>query len=234
MQNSTSAIVIQSIKHTNSSLIVKLLTKKYGVRTYFVRSTKSKKGSGINYFQPLSLIDVAVSERENKSLQNLSKVEYNHVCRSIPFSIEKTSIAFFLAEILGKVLEEQNEDVGLFEFVSHSIKDLDEQEDCSSFHLFFLTELTRYLGFFPQNVDEELAGYFDTLNGLFTNLQPNNEFYIKLDEKRLLQQLFSNTKVNLNNEQRKELLSQLLDYYSLHHFNLKNLKSFDVLKELFS
>ena len=44
--------------------------------------------------------------------------------------------------------------------------------------------------------------------------------------------LLNNVEIDIPYKNRKELLKSLQKYYSLHHYNIDNLKSYDVIESL--
>jgi len=128
----------------------------------------------------------------------------------------------------------------LFNFVKSSLLFFDEKtEKFSNFHLIFLAQLTEYFGFQPQLETYQPKSYFNLQDGDFVAFQPNHPFYINQHNTLLFYNVFNVDIQQLNsliftNNQRKEVLSALIDYYSLHVNNLSNLKSKDVLEEIFS
>ena len=95
---STKAIVMNSIKYGDSSLIVRLYTEEYGLVSYMLKGVlKSKKGKlKAAYFQPLTLLSVVCSHQEKRSLQSLRDAQVTYMYQKIPLDIVKQSVAMFL------------------------------------------------------------------------------------------------------------------------------------------
>src|SRR5690606_16480403 len=102
------------------------------------------------------------------------------------------------------------------------------------FHLWILINLTKYLGFYPDDSDKGSL-YFNPHEGSFTvHYTPNcfNE-----EETILFRKLFDlsliDKKAVLTNTQRRLLLKLLLAYYETHIVGFKQIKSIEILSELF-
>lgn len=149
-------------------------------------------------------------------------------------------MAFFIAEFLYKVIKEEESNQNLFNFVKSSLLFFDEKpEKFSNFHLIFLAQLTGYFGFQPQLETYQPNSYFNLQDGDFSTIQPNHPFYIGVFNSALLNEVFELDfeqidKLVITKSQRKEVLSALIDYYSIHVNNLSNLKSRQILEEIFS
>ena len=147
----TNGIVLSKLKYRDNDLIVKCYTNQRGVVSYLLRGVlKSKRGSAKTaYFQPLSQLQIEENYRANQSLQYISDVKLNIVYQSLHSNILKSSIVMFLSEVLSSVLKEEERNDHLYDYLETSLVWLDHEDDFTNFHLLFLLNLTRYLGFYP-------------------------------------------------------------------------------------
>jgi DNA repair protein RecO (recombination protein O) len=241
MLSSTRGIVIHHFKYSENSVIAKVYTEKYGLQSYIVNGVRNKKSKNkAAYLQPLSLVEIDANHKDSKGLQRVKTIELEMPFNTIPFDIGKSTLAFFLAEILYKAIKEEEANPPLFEFLNKTIQVLDLSENGSSnFHLIFLINLSKYLGFYPQKalLKENVAYYFDLQEGLFTQLIPYHKAFIAPPLTTLLHQAIGTNfeqmdTLEINNKQRKMLLSSILNYYSLHLSNFDNLKTLEILEEI--
>ena len=77
--------------------------------------------------------------------------------------IPKNALTMFLAEMLGNSIVKEARNAPLFNFMEAALQWLDTHDRIANFHLFFLLELTKYLGFYPDTHLKD-APYFDLLN----------------------------------------------------------------------
>ena len=98
-----------------------------------------------------------------------------------------------------------------------------------NFVIVFLLKLTEYLGFHP-NKDFLNKDYFDLESGEFTNHHPYHN--IRGQNKKYLSSLLQNESINIPYKNRKELIMSLQKYFSLHHYNIEKLKSYEVIESL--
>ena len=231
---STSAIVISKLKYKDNDLILKLLTRELGICNFLVRNPAGKKRNKIiNYFQPLTILNIEFENRNKSKLNYLKDVEIEYVFKSIHFDIKKSVVVLFIAEILNKILNFQEKDELLFDYISNSFIFFDKNNS-QNFHLFFLIHLTKYFGLFPQteNID---ALYFDLEQGVFTVDQPPKHYIagVNLDVfKKLLGIKFDNLNdINMTNNMRRDLIDDIIAYYKYHFESFSNLKSIDVIRK---
>ena len=236
---STKGIVLNHIKYKESSIIVNVYTQAFGRQSYVVNRVRSSKNKGNTVLlQPLSLIDMQVYHRPKSDLQRIKEFKLLHPLSSIPFDQTKRAIAFFLTEIMAKVLREEESNVDLFNFIYHGIEVFDTGvEGMHNFHLFFLFHLSRFLGFGPGSNDEN-DHVFDLLNGRFVSYEPSHGYFIKDTLCGKWEELYhldieNLTDLKMSAEYRSQLLEVLIRYYELHLDGLGTIKSFEVLQALF-
>ena len=241
MLSSTKGIVIHHFKYSEKSVIAKIYTEKYGLQSYIVNGVRNKKSKNkAAYLQPLSLVEIDANHKENKGLQRVKRIELEIPFNSIPFDIGKSTVAFFLAEILYKAIKEEEANTYLFEFLNQTIQILDLSENgYSNFHLIFLINLSKYLGFYPQKtiLEEHVTYYFDLQEGFFAHLIPYHKAFLDPSLTKLFYQTITTNfdamdTLIINNKQRKMLLSAILNYYSLHLSNFENLKTLEIVEEI--
>ncbi len=238
MQIKTKAIVLTSLKYGEADLIVKCLTE-VGVKSYLLRSifrSKSKKLK-IGYFQPLSQIEISAIHNKQGNLNKITEARVHYLYQSLASNIYKQSIALFLAEVLAYALKEEEENQLQFQYIETALKWLDINESFADFHLVFMLELTKYLGFYP-DTSQMSANFFDLEEGNFTVLQPFRSF-IKEDKLILFKSLIGikfddMLRLKWNSESRQIVLDVLLEYYELHLPGFRKPRSLKVLKEVFN
>ncbi|UII22942.1 DNA repair protein RecO [Fulvivirga ligni] len=219
MLHKTQGVVFKYFKYRDTSIIVKIFTREFGIQTYIVNGVRSKSArSRIALYQPLTLLDLVVYRKNGAEINRISEVKCNHPFQTLSTDIKKTSIAIFLAEILYKCVKEEEEDVSdLFDFIYHSIEMFDHiNTGYENFHLQFLLKLARYLGFGLDSPEEH-----------FLTVDP--------EELNILKTLVYNSYeegIKISNAQRRALLDQIIRFYKVHVETLKEINSLQVLKEI--
>jgi DNA repair protein RecO (recombination protein O) len=236
---STKAIVLSSLKYSDSSLIVKCYTEEEGVKSYIIRGIlKAKKGKiKVGYFQPLTQLQIAASHNNKGNLNTLKEVQVSYPFKTIYKDIVKQSVVLFLSEILSHSILEEEKNKDLFKYLETAFVWLDVHNKISNFHLLFLFNLTRFLGFYPDLSENEMLG-FDLQEGSFSNniLAKNvisgNNFY---QFKKLLGINFDSIeKVSFSKQERQTVLKIIIRYFELHLDGFKNPKSLQILEAVFS
>lgn len=236
MQVKTNAIVLNALRYQEKSLIVKCFTKDFGLKTYFVRNAFSKRNKNLNsaYFQPLNQLHLDAVHKNKGSMENIREIKLAYAYRTIPFDFYKNNVGIFLAEVLSGSIKEEQADNGLYLFVETALIWLDEHNFNADFHLWFLLNLSKYVGFYPDNSDQN-SKYFNLREGHFTDkisADCFNESETALFRRLMNLSVYEQSPV-FKNEERRTILKLLLSYYDIHIAGFRQIKSLEILPELF-
>ncbi|HTK19241.1 MAG TPA: DNA repair protein RecO [Mucilaginibacter sp.] len=239
MLHKTRGIVFKTTDYGESSVIVQIFTEKFGLQSYIINGVKKPRAKiSRNMLQPLHLLDLVVYYKSTGQVQRISELRNSTVLQSIPYNVIKSSIVLFLNEVLYKAVKQQSAEERLFDFIFNAIEWLDNQtESLANFHLLFLTRLTRYLGFYPDQASN--ADYFDMKNGVFSKYKPEGFSYLSPPHTQnfysLLQCSFEHIgQLKFSNDERRYLVQKLLEYYALHIESFGNIHSHEILEEVLS
>jgi DNA repair protein RecO (recombination protein O) len=232
----TKAIVISSLKFQEKSLIVKCFTLSDGLKSYFVRDAFSSRKSNqkIAYFQPFSILEIEAVHKNKGTLENFKEIKLAIPFQTIHNSITKSTMVLFLSEMMHYSIHEEEENEALFTYLETALLWLDAHDDMANFHLIFLLEATKYLGFYPDITDIDLL-YFEMTEGVFTPFNAISSLSVHETSllKKLLSLKFESDLKTFHIIERQLLLKILIDYYSFHLEGFRKPKSLDVLKEVF-
>lgn len=240
MQLTIRGIVLSNLKYSDTYSIVQLYTEQSGRIAYLLPRAKGKNGKiSNNLFSPLNVVELETDHQPNREIQRIREARNIYPYQSISQNITKTSLVFFLSEFLSKVLKDSTDSKLIFGFIKNSMEVLEIAErGTANFHLVFMLQLARFLGFYP-NIDSYQTGnYFDLLAGEFVSSVPFHRHFISKEESIVISRLARINYGNMhrfafNREDRISIIDHILEYYRLHVQNFSELKSLDVLHELF-
>ena len=231
MIESTKGICLHYYKYSENSVIAKIFTENFGLQSYVMKGVRNKKSKNkLNILQSLNIVQLEVTNNKKREIQYVKEISLIGNINNINSDMNKRFISLFISEILMKVLVESEKENPIFSFILETIYKIEESENLSkNFSLLFLIQLSGYLGFYPSkdNTDKNI---FDLESGCFTN--QSVYFNISGDNKEYFKYLLTNKEVSIPYKNRKELLKSLQKYYSLHHYNIENLKSYEVIESL--
>jgi len=240
MLAATEGIVLHFIKYGESSVIATIFTKDFGRQSYIVNASRSRKSKNkAALLQPLFLLDLEVYQKQTRELQRVKEFKSLQTYQNVPFDIAKSTQAIFLAEMLYKTIHEQESYPELFHFIKSALLYFDLMEEgWQNFHLYFLFRLTEYFGFLPDTTKVGFEGWFDLKKGAVVPFEPTHPLYANKEVTGHLITL-SVLKINeldsfkIPRKMRDSILQTLVDYYQLHFENLGEIKSLNVLREVF-
>lgn len=235
----TKAIVFSAIKFGEADLIVSCFTQQEGIKSYLLRNIlKSRKSTlKASYFQPLTQLNLIASHKNKGTLEYLRDVKIDVHYRTLHTDIVKSSLVMFLSEILKSCIREEEANPQLYQFISGSLIWLDKNKEAANFHIFFLLELSRFLGVFP-DISDLNDSYFNLMEGKFEAHQ--TEPYSLPEETSSQLKLFLNKNpdeiksIILSRQERANILNAILTYYQLHVQGYKKPKSLEVFSQLFA
>lgn len=238
MLHSTRGIVFHQVKYSETSIIAKIYTEQFGLKSYLFRGARKKKSNTqAALLQHLNLLELEVYQREKKEIQQVKEIKMAYPFKTIPYDIRKSSILIFLNEILYQVIREEEPNPDLFQFLYQAIQLLDNKEkNLASFHFIFLIQLTRFLGFFPRNNYSDTHHTFNLSEGEFSSMSLPGNYFAPSPYGRLLSQIMElqpDASYSIPSPVRNSLLEIILNYYKLHVPGMKDIKSLDVLKSIF-
>jgi len=233
MNYKSKAITLTYSKQGESSIICKIFTAQQGLQTFIikgVRSSKSNKKLGL--FQALQLVKINATYSEKRGLQYLSEISVEEPIANEKINMHKNFIAVFIAEITAKVLQENEQNIPLFNFIWNTKKELYLTDNLSdNFVLLFMLNLSKHLGFYP-SIDNANATYFNLETAEFSNDSLNLNIYLDKEKSTILKSLLQGKEVKIEQKIKSELLKDIMQFFHLNHYNLQNITSHLIIESL--
>jgi len=139
----TSAIVLNLQRRSDTSHVLHAYTRACGRINYMVYGAGSKKKSSAIY-APLSIVELTADIRADKPLPTIKEARLLYVPEIM--DMRRQSVALFIAEVLYHILRHPMQDEALFRFLDTTIHDLNESKDIENVHLRFLSGFANALG----------------------------------------------------------------------------------------
>lgn len=237
----TKAIVLHSFKYGETKIIVDMFTEEHGRLSCIATVGKSAKGKlKRQYFQPLTLVEAVADMHRRTGLYPLKEAKVAAAYASIPFDPLKLPVALFVAEFLSNATRKEQPDRLTFAYIENSLRWLDGSTGgFANFHVVFMMRLTRFLGFYPNTDGYTEGSWFDLRAASFAPDAPLHHDRLAPDEARkvnlLLRMNFATMHLfRMTRAERNRMTEIIIRYYKLHLPDFHELKSLDVVKEIFS
>ena len=227
MLKKSRGIVLSAIRYKETSIIVKIFTRELGLKSYLINGVRTTGGkSKVALYQPLTLLDLVVYDKENAGLNRISESQLARANQRIPFDFNRTGIALFMCEVIAKSIYENYQHEQLFDFLEYSIELLDHADTkLGQFPLVFLLEQAKFLGFAPQEAEGFLA---ESRSQPFTPTEFTQALAYLAD---LMEHSYYST-AKSGKILRSKLLDHLMEFYSHHLDNPGTWKSLTVLRQI--
>ena len=222
MVSKTNGIVLNYIKYKETSIISKIYTKEFGLKSYLINGIRTKKGKfNISSFQPLSLLELVVYENKNSQIGRIKELKFDKIYFTNHHVQKKISICLFISEVLLKLITFQVPDKNQFNFVRNSLIELDKIVDnYENFHIIFLIKFSKYLGFEISNISD------------FSNIKFQNELVISFLSEIIISEYSSNIK-STSSVRNKALEIIIVYFREKTELNI-NFNSNRILKNIFN
>ena len=231
MNYESRAIALLNHKYGEGAVIAKVFTEEYGLKSFSVKRNKSKKSKNkILLLDKMNLLTINAKNNSKKEIQYLSEINLAYAYQNT--SLKNKLIRLFIAEVLSKALIDSERNINLFQFLWNTNTQIDNLENVNNnFCIIFLIQLSDFLGISPSTENIDLP-YFNLNSGNFTNIKNKNEEIIKGEVVNYFKRLIIKENVIIPYQSRQELIKILFRYYSIHHINLSNIKSYEVIESL--
>lgn len=240
MLQKTRAVVLSTVKYSDDKAIVTLLSADLGRIAAAVSLPKSRRAAVKRQcFEPLTIVEAELNMPSRNALPRIKSVEIAVPYLTISQDMRKISIVLFLSEFLLNVTRVEAVDRNFYDFVETGLGFLDTlSRDFANFHIVFMIQLTKFLGIMPYWEKYHKGDFFDLQNGCFTSLHPLHGDFLQPQEAEKIA-LFVRLNfvtmhvLRLSREQRSDVTAVVLRFYRAHFPEFKDLKSLDVVKEMF-
>ena len=119
MKSTDQAILLNRISYSETSLILTFYTLANGIQKFIFQGGKKKA----HQLFPLAISEITFYKRPDSDLGKLTVVESSRILNEVLFNPLKSSVAFFIAEVLQKCLKTEEAEDHLFLFLEEKIQE---------------------------------------------------------------------------------------------------------------
>lgn len=236
MELATEAIVIHSVKYSDNSLIVKLLSPG-GLQSYMARGVQSRASkTPASVFSPLALLHIEASlKKQGNSISILKSAAFAEPLYRSYARPARQAILMFYAEVSYEVLKHDHhqEYAEIYDFLKESILELEHSEELPpALPLLFMLRMARLLGvgMLSEMPYEEPCFHLGEARFIhYAAAMP--EMLVQGRCARLLGDMLSDDRCpeGYTREERNELLRKLILYFQLHFHAGFRVQSHEIL-----
>ena len=230
-------IVLHYITYSESSLIIKVLTKEKGVISLLKKGARRTASKGAkSKFPALSLVSVEYYFSEKRDLYTTKSIELRKPFKSLHNQIYKSAALIFMNELLYKAIPQEEKNDELFRFVESFLLEMDRVDYDPNTHLLFMLQLTFFLGISPDVDSYKPGSALDLLEGTFKSEGWTKGYASPSASEAIVTIMGTNfdglSALTINRTLRKEILETLIRYYVYQLEGINTINSHTVLHEL--
>lgn len=243
----TQGIVLHTVNYSETSVVARIFTRQLGSRSYLVKGVNATRSrTKRNLLQPLSYLDLTVYDNHRQQLQYIKEMQPARQLTNCATDSAKTSVMFFMNEVLYKTLRSEEPNPQLFDYVVQQMEQLDGTcGPIGNLPILFLLRLSHYLGIEPLDNHSLHEPRFNIKEGRFLAppsgcVAPQELIYYVDATTSLHLHYFCDAARHdqpcpiLPAAERRPLTDLLLAYYQFHLPEFKNFKSIEVLHQVLS
>lgn len=230
----TPAIVLRKVKYGESSLILDMLTRASGRKSFIIGGVrKAGAKTPASLLELMSLIEIVAYDRPDRELNRLKEVSPAYVYQALPFHLPKGTTGLFMCELIEKTVREREANPALFDFIFETYVTLDQtDEKLRFFPIRFMLQLSKFLGIRPSLPESVEQKWFDLKEGQFVLQPPTHPLHLNEELSLALQALLGDQEPHCTQQQRWILLEKVIDYFRLHIEGFHGLNSHEVLHQV--
>lgn len=232
------AIILKTINYTDTQKIIHVYSFEKGYLSLITPSVIFKRKSAPVHLMQITEIEYFANEKG--SLHKLRTASPIHNLSNLYFDIFKMNIILLWGEILDLILRNEEKNDHLFDFIVHSVEYLNStQNDTGNFNLFFLYRLAGLIGFHINTASWQEGYVFNISDGSFYPTDNNTPYISGPNTAKIIYRLCTCEvheikDISLNRQARNILLDIILLFYSTHLNINFNIKSIQVIREIFA
>jgi len=204
----TEGIVLKQFPFSDTSIIVKIFTRDFGLMSFIIKGAKSRRNSKAPLYKPVNILSLSFYQRENQTLKQVKEAQLLFAPDAQNFGVYKSAVTMFMVELINHTIPEDSSlpEAEKYNFVTRSIQHLKENSLNSHFYLSFMYQYSIFLGIeIPLGTNKDIKNLTD---------------YRNLSE------------LSWTKKERQELFHSFERHYLDNLTNYKVLKSIEILNQI--
>jgi DNA repair protein RecO (recombination protein O) len=214
-------------KYGDHDAVLHCFCRDNGFESFFAKGIYAPKNKKKAFLFPLNELLLYTSDKK-KNIQNIQKIEQKNI-ELFSSDIRKSSILFFISDLLNQVLRNENQNVGIYSEISIFLSQL--QIDNFQSHLIFIFRLLKQQGLQPLFSDKI---FLNPETGNFEDREVHHFFSMEVSAiwKNLItsQDPYS---IKLSRFEKQDFLDSILVYFHYHFTDFREPRSLEIIKEIF-
>lgn len=237
MYLSDEAVVLQHTPYQSSSAVITCFTESQGKLAFMVRGFGSGKSKNHRRIHAGAILELEYLYSEKREVQTVRSLRRSHVYTDVPENVMKSSLIFFIAEIVLKSTVSRDSNADAFSLLKHTLQWIDGTQQLGVIHLYFLMQWLKLSGVVPPNSPYK-EGFFDCEQGNWLSRWESRPYVLSLEQSNKLLSLlgmnFDDLQENVwTRKEKQDLLRGIVRYLCAQLSINQRIHSLDVLESVF-
>ena len=224
-------IVLRTLNYAETSVIMDIYTERHGLASFIVSGVRKSKSRMGYLFRPMNIITM-VAYLPGEQLARVKEGSYAHHYMALDRDVVRSSIGTFFIDLARNCIKEKEPNPSLYHFLRSTLIDLDTTTHLKAYPIRLALALAAHLGLQLSNDHSDSLPYFDLEEGHFISDDTRGKYVLNGNRSRALHLCLSGHSDTLNKLERKLVLDDLINYYRLHVYDFKELRSLPVLRTI--
>ncbi|NVK66745.1 MAG: DNA repair protein RecO [Flavobacteriales bacterium] len=227
MKSTDLGIFLHRISYSNTSLIISFYTQENGLKKFIFKGGKKKAH---NLF-PMGVSELTYYDRKESDLLQLTAAEPAFPT-DFQFDPVKGTIAFFMAEVIRKVVHLNEKDAALFRFLEDSVRKLNASKESQLIPVFFMIDLAEWMGVQPF-IENDDHPHFNLDEGRYEGILRSQYAVVSGEVAELIKaHILGWEQKNYTKQVRIAALETMISYFRIHVPGVEKIEAYEIVKEV--
>ncbi len=143
------AIILDSIRWKETSKIVSLFSREWGIIKVIARGIYRNKSTFAGKLESLNRVEVVINSRSSRSLQILTEADVIDSFNNIRPDLQRLPYALAILELIRQTIRESHLDSIFYDFIIVLLDAIKTAKSPAIIFIYFLLKLVSFLGFKP-------------------------------------------------------------------------------------
>jgi DNA repair protein RecO (recombination protein O) len=144
----TEAVVLSYMPYGETSKIIRVFSKGSGKLSFIAKGSRKLKNRFGGSLDPLNHVNLVYYYKEKRDLHTLTQCDIIDPFVHVKSDFDKLALGLAIAEVISKLVVEEEENVPLFDLVQHSLEWLESaNKNYENIYWYFMTRFVRLSGY---------------------------------------------------------------------------------------
>ena len=228
-------IVLSVVPYDDGRRVVRVLGETLGTVALWVTEGRGKNRQ-VGKWHPGAMLELrGVSRKGSEGLVRFKEARRTHIPVAMFQDVRRSAVAFFLCELVAKLFPEEIAHPEVYTLFHMALKRVEEEDQVGWIHAEFMGQLIALMGLAPAPSPSAGADVLDLQSGEWKPAMGTAEDHLPPPLSEWFMELTgeSGRHFTANFSERKELIKGQLCYLGYQLGGLREIKSYEVLEQVF-